>query len=66
MKTYDVHFNDSKDSNSKGFQLTLEECKEYIDANNGTNNSYFNDYKRGIVSIICNETGQTVYEETVR
>ena len=41
MKTYDVHFNDSNDSNSKGFQLSIEECKNYINSHNGTNDSYF-------------------------
>jgi hypothetical protein len=66
MKTYDVHFNDSNDSNSKGFQLSIDECKDYINSNNGTNDSYFGDYKGGIVSIVCNETGEIVHEENVR
>ena len=66
MKTYDVHFNDNKDSNSKGFTMTLEEAKDYIKGNNGTNDSYFADYKGGIVSVVCNETGETVYETEVR
>lgn len=65
MKTYDVHFNDSNDSNSKGFQLSIEECKDYIRYNNGTNDSYFGDYKGGTVSIVCNETGETVHEENI-
>lgn len=66
MKTYDVHFNDSENSNSKDFRLSIEECKDYIFINNGTNNSYFGDYKGGIVSIVCNETGETVHEEIIR
>jgi hypothetical protein len=65
MKTYDVHFNDDQDSNNKGFEYTLEEAKEYIQAYNGTNESYFEDYKGGVVSVVCNETGETVYEEEV-
>lgn len=65
-KTYDVVFNDDYDSNSKGMQATIEECQEYIRHNNGTNHSYFAEYKGGIVSIVCNETGETVYEEEVR
>jgi hypothetical protein len=65
MKTYDVHFNDDQDSNNKGFEYTLEEAKEYIQAYNGTNESYFEDYKGGAVSVVCNETGETVYEEKV-
>jgi hypothetical protein len=64
--TYDVHFNDSTDSNGKGFMADFDYCKNYIEQNNGTNNSYFEDYKGGTVSIVCNETGETVYEEEVR
>lgn len=64
--TYDVHFNDSADSNSKGFQADYDYCKDYINRYNGTNHSYFEDYKGGTVSIVCNETGETVHEEEVR
>lgn len=49
MKTYDVHFNDANDSNSKGFNESFEYCKNYIETYNGTNESYFEDYKGGIV-----------------
>ena len=65
-RTYDVHFNDEHDSNNKGMSESLEYCKEYIRENNGTDHSYFADYKGGMVSIVCNETGETVYEEEVR
>lgn len=65
-KTYDVVFNDEYDSNSKGMSATIEECRDYIAMYNGTNESYFADYKGGTVSIVCNETGETVYEEDVR
>lgn len=66
-RTYDVVFNDDTDSNSKNFtHASLDECKEYIREYNGTNESYFADYKGGVVSIICNETGETVYGEEVR
>lgn len=64
--TFDVHFNDSENSNNKGFSKTEQECKDYIQVHNGTNYSYFEDYKGGIVSVVCNETGETVYEEEVR
>lgn len=64
--TYDVHFNDSTDSNNKGFKHSFDYCKNYIEQNNGTKNSYFEDYHGGIVSIVCNETEETVYEEEVR
>ena len=66
MKTYDVHFNDSENSNNKGFAMTIDFCKEYIAKNNGTNESYFADYKGGIVSIVCNETGEVVFQEIVQ
>lgn len=61
QNTYDVVFQDDNASNSKGWQETFEYCKNYIESNNGTNNSYFADYKGGTVSIYCNETGEEVY-----
>lgn len=66
MKTYDVHFNDETSSNSKGWQDTYQYCLDYIKAYNGTNESYFADYKGGIVSIYCNETEEDVYTEVIR
>ena len=65
MKTYDVHFNDDQDSNSKGFELTIQECKDYIESNNGTNTSYFEDYKGGTVSVVENGSGETVFETEI-
>lgn len=65
-KTYDVVFNDATDSNTKGFNESLEYCKDYIKAHNGSNHSYFADYKGGTASIVCNETDETVYEEEVK
>lgn len=64
--TYDVVFNDSENSNNKGFKETIDYCKDYILHNNGTNESYFEDYKGGTVQVVCNETGEVVYEEEVR
>lgn len=64
--TYNVVFDDAENSNDKGMRATYEECLDYIKVNNGTNWSYFADYKGGTVSIVCNETGETVYEEEVR
>lgn len=66
LTTYDVHFNDCENSNSKGFKYSYNDCLFYIKQNNGTNNSYFKDYKGGTVSIVDNETGKTVYEEEVK
>lgn len=66
MKTYNITFNDSENSNDKGFELSLEDAKSYIAQHNGTNESYFADYKGGVVQIIDNETGKVVYEEDVK
>jgi len=64
-KTYNVVFNDETSSSDKGFEMDYDYCLNYIKSNNGTNNSYFADYKDGTVSIVCNETGETVYETSV-
>jgi len=64
--TYDVHFNDEQDSNNKGFADSYDDCLSYIKKHNGTNHSYFEDYKGGTVSIVCNETGETVYKEGIK
>ena len=64
--TYDVHFDDENNSNCKGWAISLSECKDYIDAYNGTNESYFADYKGGTVSIYCKELEETVYETEVK
>lgn len=66
MKTYDVIFNDDKHSNSKGFKESRRFCMDYISRKNGTSDSYFYDYKGGIVSIVCNESGNTVYEMVIK
>ena len=66
MKIYDIYFNDDTDSNNKGFEYSYDEAKAYIDTYNGTNESYFEDYKGGTVSIVCNETEETIYEEGIR
>lgn len=64
--TYDVHFDDENNSNCKGWAISLAECKDYIGSYNGTNESYFADYKGGTVSIYCNELAETVYETEIK
>lgn len=64
--TYDVVFDDDTSSNEKGFKSSFQDCLDYIEMNNGTNESYFESYKGGVVSIVCNETGTTVYEDEVK
>lgn len=48
-----------------GKKLTIV-CLDYIKAYNGTNESYFEDYKGGTVSIYCNETEEDVYTEVIK
>lgn len=64
--TYDVVFNDDTASNAMGWEVSEQYCRDYIERSNGTNDGYFEDYKGGVVSIVCNETGEEVYETEVR
>ena len=64
--TYDVVFQSDDSSNSKGFNSSVEDCKDYIRMYNGTNESYFEDYKGGTVQVVCNETEEVVYETEVK
>lgn len=62
LYTYDVYFHDD---NNKGWHETYEKCLDYIKANNGSNTSYFADYKGGTVAIFRNETEEEVYWERI-
>lgn len=64
--TYDVHFYNDNHGDSKGFAESYQYCLDYIKRLNGSNDSYFGDYKNGTVSIVCNETGEHLYEEEIR
>ena len=64
--TYDVCFDDDNSSNNEGWHESYQYCKDYIESNNGSNWSYFEDYKGGFASIVCNETGDEVYSERVK
>ncbi|WP_333615925.1 hypothetical protein [Bacteroides pyogenes] len=66
MKTYDVIFNDSSTSNSKNIHGTIEECMSWIKKNRNDKSTYFGDYTAGTVSIVCEQTGDTVYEEEIK
>ena len=61
-ETFDVVFNDDEKSDRKGWRATFEECKDYIETYNGTNESYFEDYKGGVVSIVSNTTNDIIRE----
>lgn len=63
--TFDIQFNDSENSSSKGWSESYEACLDYIKTWNGTPASYFKDYVGGTVSIICNETGVQAYTEEI-
>ena len=56
----------NNDSNRKGFNESYEYCLNYIKMYNGTNESYFADYKGGTVSIVNNNTEEYVYNEIVK
>lgn len=58
VTTFDIYFNDSENSNNKGFKESFAYCLDYIDRNAG---SYFKDYPNGFISIVCNETGYMVF-----
>lgn len=64
--THDIVFNDNESSSDKGFIMTLQEAKDWIKFNKSQGTSYFPDYKGGAVSIVCNETGETVYSEPIK
>jgi len=64
-RTFDVVFIDDNNSNSKGFKATEEYCFDYIKNHNGTDESYFSNYKGGVVQVVCNEDGEVIHEEFV-
>lgn len=63
--TYDVIFNDECESNSKGIHGTYEECMNWIEFNRNDKSTYFGDYLGGTVSIVCEQTGDYVYNEDI-
>lgn len=64
--TYDVCFKDDYGCNYKDWAESYNDCLAFIEEFNGTDHSYFEDYKGGTVSIVCNETGETVFETEVK
>lgn len=64
-QTYDIYFHSSEDSMNNGFRYSLEQAKNYISMHNGTNHSYFEDFKGGLVQIVCNETEEVAYETEI-
>lgn len=66
MKTYNIFFNDNDNSNNMGFKESLDYCKKFIEMHNGSNHSYFKDYKGGTISVVCNATGESEFETEVK
>lgn len=62
---FTVVFNNDEDSNDKEFSISFDAAVDYVFKNNGTNESYFADYKTGTVSIMNNDTNEYVYEQKV-
>ena len=66
QKTFDVVFHSNDSSSAKGFEQTFEYCKDYIQTWNGSNHSYFEDYKGGVVVVVENGgDGDPVYSEDI-
>jgi hypothetical protein len=64
-RTFDVVFNDANNTSAKGFAASLDYCLQYITAHNGTQESFFADYRGGVVQVVCNEDGEVIHEERV-
>ena len=66
MKRFDVQFDDELNSVSKGFAASRKFCMDYIRMYNGRDESYFPDFKGGIVSIVNVDTGETVFQTKIK
>jgi len=64
-QTYDIRFQSNDSSMNKGFRFSLEQAENYISIRNSTNNSYFEDFKGGMVQIVCNETEEVIFETEI-
>lgn len=61
---YDVFFQDANDSMNMGFQMSIQECKDWIDNNKNDKTTYFGDFESGVVQIVSND-GEVVYQEPI-
>jgi hypothetical protein len=62
----DIIFNNELNSSSKGFSITAKECIDYIKMYNGTSESYFKDYKGGLVEVVSRLDGTIIYTQIVK
>lgn len=63
--SFDVQFDNDTSSDCEGFNISYNDCKQWIEFNRNDKTTYFGDYKGGTVSIVCNETGEIVYSEPI-
>ena len=61
---YDVVFHDDDTSNDMGFNSSIDDCIQYIRTADRTS-SYWPDYVGGCVEVVCIETGEVVYRESL-
>lgn len=66
--TYDVVFDTPTMSDNEGYHLDRQAALDYVETNNGWSQAdgYFKSYKGGTVRVICNETEDTIFEDTVK
>lgn len=66
--TYDVVFDTATRSDNEGYHLDRQAALDYVEMNNGWSQAdgYFKSYKGGTVRVICNETEDTIFEDTVK
>lgn len=63
--TFDVVFNDDTCSNNVGVNGAYSECMLWIENHRNDPTSYFGDYKGGSVSVVCNDTDECYYIESI-
>lgn len=64
---YDIFFNDDTTTDNKGWEnSSASDCFDYIKAYNGTDDSYFADYKGGVVQVIHSDSGEILMEEKIK
>ena len=66
--SYDLYFDADNefDRDYLYWSKSYQECKDYIDKYNGTDEKHFKTYKGGYVSIYCNELADTVFETEIK
>ena len=63
-RTFDIVLSDETADEGKGFALSLQEARDYLD--DGVESGDFSDYVGGTASIVCNESGETVETRPIK